>query len=142
MRITSEQQQRLEEIGRMQELRFSILHGSYAREMADRASDLDIAVVAKRPLPFEKRLDLHAELAEVFGDSAERELDLKTLHAVDSLFRYEVVRDGMLLYGDPHAYEEYRAYAYRDYVDSQNLRELEGVLLKKSIRSLAERYAE
>lgn len=95
----------------------------------------------RRRIDFDEFLTIHGELAEIFGDSPGRDLDLKALHGVDPFFRYEVTREGVLLYGDPADYEEFKAYAYRDYIDSADLRELERILLEKSIRSLAERYA-
>lgn len=141
MEISGEEKAKLEEIGRLHDLRFIILHGSYAKGIPQKGSDFDIAILGKRKPPFDEILEIHTELAQIFGDNRERELDLKTLHGVDSLFRYEVIRDGLLLYGDPTDYEEFKAYAYRDYIDSSDLRELEFVLLKKSIGVLTERYA-
>lgn len=39
------------------------------------------------------------------------------------------MRSGKLLHGDPSLYCEYKAYAYRDYIDSADLRRLEDRLL-------------
>lgn len=141
MEISSEQKEKLEEIGRSRSLRFIILHGSYAAGTPQPGSDLDIAILGRRHLSFDEVLEIHGELSQIFDDNKERELDLKTLHGVDSLFRYEVTRDGARLYGNQTDYDEFKAYAYRDYVDSSDLRELEFTLLKKSISALTERYA-
>lgn len=142
MTLTAEQQKRLREIGQRHNLRLIILHGSHITGTPRPGSDLDIAVLGERRIPFDELLDIHGELGAVFGDNRERELDLKTLHGVDPLFRYEVTSHGVLLFGDSTEYEEFKAYAYRDYMDSGDLRELELLLLRKSIRSLAERYAQ
>jgi len=141
MRLEQRQTDELRKISRAHDLRFVILHGSQAKGTAGAGADIDVAVVGNRPLPFDEYLALHGELAEVFGDDPERELDLKTLHGVDPLFRYQVTRDGVLLFGDPTAYEEFKAFAFRDYVDSSDLRKLEKLLLQKSIQKLSQRYA-
>lgn len=141
MELTRTQKEKLREIGERHNLRFIILHGSYAAGTPRKGSDVDIAVLGNRRIGFAEVLELHGAFADVFGDSPERELDLKTLHGVDPLFRYQVTRDGVLLFGSATDYEEFKAYAYRDYMDSFDLRELEFALLKKSIQALSERYA-
>ena len=141
MELAKEQQEKLKEIGRRHDLRFIILHGSYATETPREGSDLDIAGLGDEKIGFDKILELHGEFAGVFGEDPERELDFKTLHGVDPLFRYHVTRDGILLFGNKTDYEEYKAYAYKDYMDSFDLRDLEFALLQKSIRSLSRKYA-
>lgn len=142
MELKPEERALLAETGQKHNLRFIILHGSYAKGPSHPGSDLDIAIVRGRRVEFEELLQIHAELASVFGDNRERELDLKTLHSVDPLFRYLVTRDGALLYGDPVAYEEFKAYAFRDYMDSQDLRQLEYHMTKTKQRLLTQRYAQ
>lgn len=128
-------------MGQKRRLRFVILHGSYATGKERPGSDLDIALVGKQGLSFNDTMAIYEALDGVFGDSKERELDVKTLHHADPLFRYLVIRDGILLYGDPTDYNEFKAYAFRDYMDTKNLRELESALLKKSIRAIEARHA-
>lgn len=60
---------------------------------------------------------------------------------MDPLFRYLVVGDGILLYGNSTDYEEFKAYAFRDYMDSYDLRNLEEQMARAKIRMLEERYA-
>jgi predicted nucleotidyltransferase len=141
MVITPEQKEKLREIGNKHNLKFIILHGSYTKGNSRLGSDLDIAILGNIRVSFDELLQIHGELADIFGDNQERELDLKTLHNVDSLFRYQVVRDGTLLYGNPTEYQEFKAYAFRDYMDSKDLRELEAALLKKSVKDISEKYA-
>jgi len=141
MELTSQQKKQLMNIGKAHNLYFIILHGSYATGKEYAGSDVDIALLGKTFLPFDEVLQIHGELADIFGDSKERELDLKTLHHIDPLFRYQVVRDGVLLYGNKRVYEEFKGYAFRDYMDSSDLRELQDLLLKKSIVALSQRYA-
>ncbi|OHA12761.1 MAG: hypothetical protein A3G49_00815 [Candidatus Sungbacteria bacterium RIFCSPLOWO2_12_FULL_41_11] len=141
MVLTNQQKQKIEEIGQKHDLRFIILHGSQAVEKAHERSDVDIALLGKDRLLFPEVLELHGEFSGIFGDNQKRELDIKTLERADALFRYEVTKTGVLLFGDALDYEEFKAYAYRVFTDSRDLRALELILLKKSIRSLAKRYA-
>jgi len=118
-------------VARKYGLRFVILHGSYATGRPHKGSDLDIAVLGNKELDSRKYLNLHGEVADIFGDNPRRELDFKMLNRVDPFFRYQVARDGVLLYGDTTAYEEFKLFAYRAYDDAQPLLELERTLSKK-----------
>ena len=141
MEITQQQQTELDRIGKKYDLRFVILHGSYATGKQHRGSDLDIAVLEMHPTESRSFLEMYGDFAQIFGDNRERELDLKTLRHTDPLFRYHVVRDGVLLYGNRLEYDEFTAYAFRVYIDSRDLRILEEKLLRKSIQQLKTHYA-
>lgn len=140
MNLTLQQKEKLIEVGQKFNLCFIILHGSYAKNKPHSGSDLDIALLGNKFIESRDFFKIYDELAELFGDCRERELDLKTLHHVDPFFRYQVVKDGVLLYGNSLAYEEFKAYAFRDYIDSFDLRRLELILLKKSIGELSKKY--
>lgn len=140
--LTPQEKKTLEKAAGKYRLRFVIAHGSYATGKNQKGSDLDIAILGEDPrLLSEKILQAHNDLADVFGDGPERELDLKTLHDVDSLFRYFVTRDGVLLYGDRTEYEEYKAYAFRDFMDSRDLRDLELQMTTAKQAMLTKLYA-
>ncbi|MBI2426977.1 MAG: nucleotidyltransferase domain-containing protein [Candidatus Kerfeldbacteria bacterium] len=135
---------KLAKVAKLYDLKFVILHGSHAKNAAHIGSDCDIAVLGNTVLDSSRILQLHGDMADVFGDDPDRELDLKTLHKVDPLFRYYVVRDGVLLYGDHTAYEEFKSFAYRAYEDSRPLRELERILslkYQRHLNALARKYA-
>ena len=121
----------LDRVVRKYGLRFAILHGSYATGHTHKGSDLDIAVLGIRELDYRKYLSLHGEMSDIFGDNTRRDLDLKMLNKVDPFFRYQVVRDGVLLYGDTTEYEEFKLFAQRAYDDARPLLELEHILSKK-----------
>ncbi len=142
MEISPEDKTKLEKIGRRHNLRFIILHGSYAKGTPHKGSDLDIAVLGQRRIPFNEILEIHGELGDVFGDNEERELDVKSLHGADLLLRYYVTRDGILLYGDPTGFNEFKAYARRTFEDAQKLFHLEEILLKKQNRLILENLAQ
>ena len=98
-------------------------------------SDLDLAL-----LPLHKDgIDIFEccrVMAQVFSGY---DVDLAFLHQADPLFRYEIMAKGVCLYGDPDDFFEYRAYAYRDYMDSRDLRILEDRLFHKKMNHIRRR---
>ncbi len=129
--LSQEQKNKLQEIGEKYNLRFIIVHGSYAKGTPHSGSDLDVAVLGRQCMTVDILLELHGLLAGVFGDNRDRELDLKSLHGVDPLFRYLVVRDGVLLYGGETDFNEFKTYAMRSFDDAWKLFQLEEMLIKK-----------
>lgn len=114
-----------------------VLYGSRAtgEPPPHRDSDLDVAVRSAG----RKRPDFwtcYRALAEVFDGES---LDLVLLERADPLFRWEIMRAGRLLWGDPVEHLEFRAYAYRDFVDSWDLRELERSLFRKKMEYIGRR---
>jgi uncharacterized protein len=127
--------ERLEAVCRELGLRLVVLFGSRATGMPPPPpeSDLDVAVLGSRggaPVTF---WGCYRELAEVFGGM---DLDLVLLHEADPLLRWEIMSRGSLLCGDPDEFLEYRAFAFRDFVDSEDLRELEDALFRKKMAFL------
>lgn len=123
-------EKKLAKTGAHHNLRFIVLHGSFA-DNTDRAdSDVDIAVVLSKPMSTEELLQLHMDITAGIDEST-HDIDIKVLNGADPLFRYEVTRKGLLLYGDPADYEEYKAISYRMYEDTAPLRELEALLIKR-----------
>jgi predicted nucleotidyltransferase len=141
MRLTEEQQQKIEEVGMKYRLRFILLHGSYATNKIRRDSDLDIALLGEKPIEFDELLAIYSDLSEIFGDNPQRELDIKSLHKADPLFCYQVSKDSQLLYGDLTDFNEFRAYAFSNYFDSKDLFHLERILIQKFQTYLNQKYA-
>lgn len=110
-------------------LRLVVLYGSRAEGRAMPDSDLDIAIMG---CPNERFWDCYDALGEVFS-SVSLNLDLVRLESADALFRHEIMRVAVLLYGDPDLFYDYRAYAYRDFVDSADLFALEAGLSRKKM---------
>ena len=122
------QKERLERIAKEKGLKFVILYGSAAREQDKKQSDLDIAVMGENSIDSKEYSSLFTGFSEVFPG---KEIELKFLHRVDPLFRYLVVRDGVLLYGDPTEYLEFSLYALRDYRESASIFRLQKKLIRK-----------
>jgi|SRR3989338_2283021 len=123
----------IDNLAKKYNLSLVILYGSQARGKIHKGSDIDIAVLGARPIPFEKLIDLNNEFAEIFKV---KEIDVKSLHNTNPLFRYQVMSKGVLLYGKNYDYNSFKSYAFRDYYDSQDLLRLKEVFIKKRLQSL------
>ncbi len=128
---------RIGRIAQKNNLKFVILYGSRARQKARPDSDLDLAILGEKEIGFKEILHLFPQFSEFFPG---QELDVKSLHHVDALFRYLVVRDGILLYGDKTDYLEFKAYAFRDYTESASLFHLQEILNQKRLKTLKAVY--
>lgn len=134
MKLTKKQQDEIKKAGQKHKLDFIILHGSQATGKKGIEPDVDVAIYRQGGIDFQEQLKIFMKLSSVFEDLGE--LDLKTLHKKDLLFRYLVVNEGLLLYGDEMAFNEYKAYALRTYYDAYDLFALEDYLIKKYQKEL------
>jgi len=140
MIIAKAQKQKIKKIGKKYSLKLILLHGSYATGKIKSGSDLDIAVLGRKLIEFKTLLKIHFDLAKILGDNRQRELDLKSLHNVNPLFRFEVMRDSILLFGKTFDYYSFKAYAFRNFQESQSLFELLGKMIEKKQKYLMEAY--
>ena len=129
MILNKNQQSKINNIGQKHNLQFIIMYGSYGRKEEKQGSDLDIAIYGKNKI--NNIIDIIGDLSKIFGDNKERELDVKSLHNVNPFFRYEVIRDGQLIYGNQSDFDEYCVYAYKGYHESKSLIRLQDNLIKK-----------
>lgn len=150
--ITPAQQKKLQQTGKKYGLTLLLLHGSYATGKQYPAvvldsgevqpgSDLDLAYLPSQSLDLKMQLALHSDLADIFGDNYDRELDLKSLSHTDPLFQYEVSRHSLLLYGGRDTYDDFRAHAFFQFVDNQSLFNLERQLSRKLLNRFKQKYA-
>lgn len=140
MELTKKQKQKIKKIGEDFNLKLIILHGSYAKKTPRKESDLDIAFLTEKPIDFETELKLYSALSDIFGDNQARELDIKSLHGVDPFFRYQVMKDGVLIYGDPHDFYIFKVYAIRAHQENKKLYKLKEILLRKRQKHLEKLY--
>ncbi len=125
----------LDPIGERYNLRLMVVYGSWAKGVADERSDLDIGVLStKLEFEFDTLLSLWADLEEMLSPQRGfAELDVKSLHKVDPLFRWQVMKDSILIYGSEFDYVSFKIYAWRDYQESQSLFRLEETMAKKGL---------
>lgn len=130
----SESQSKLESFAKERQIKFIVLFGSQAQETSRERSDFDVAVylAGGRSLFDEARfyLEFQEKLAEFFEVEVDK-IDLTDLARANILFRYEITSRGQLLCGEELDYLEYKAFAFRDYMDARPLFRLEELLINK-----------
>ena len=140
-KLFSEQKKKLKVIGKKYNLKLVVVYGSWAKGIAKSASDLDIGVLGKGKIEFNNLLNLAENLEGVFSKKERGELDIKSLHEIDPLFRWQVMRNSILIYGNHFDYISFKIYAWRAYQDSRSLFRLEEAMAKKGLNLLKENYA-
>ena len=124
-------------------IKFIILFGSQAVGDRHENSDFDVAVLTTR----EKNLSVLKNYSEILDFLSnilcipDYRIYLTNLNKANPFLKYEVVSSGKLLYGDEDEYADYRAGAFKDYIDSQPLFHLEKYLIKKRQNLLGELLA-
>ncbi|HUF50753.1 MAG TPA: nucleotidyltransferase domain-containing protein [Longimicrobiales bacterium] len=118
-------------------VRLLVLFGSHAPGglTPGEESDVDVAVALRRDVARPSWFELHGQLATAFPG---RPVDAVFIADADPLFRWEIMQHGVLLFGDVDEFLELRAFAYRDFVDSADLRALEQRLFEKKMTLIAE----
>ncbi|MDP3764689.1 MAG: nucleotidyltransferase domain-containing protein [bacterium] len=129
---------KIEKIAQNRNLKFAVVFGSAASGLMRDSSDTDIAVLQKNHIPLDYRsfLDINSELTDALALGF-RKIDLVDLATANILLRYEATQNGILLYGDETDYQNYRTFAFKDYIDSQSLRDLESLIIRKRQSALA-----
>ncbi len=129
--------QRLERVCQELGLQLVILYGSRSTGTPPPGpeSDVDLALVGRSDGSLEWWGAASQALSDVF---AGYEVDVVLLRQADPLFRYEILSGGTLLYGEPLDFLEYKAFAYRDFMDSADLRALEETLFHKKMAFISQ----
>ena len=73
---------------------FILLFGSFAKQTAHAASDIDLAYFSDKQLAPYERFLLASEIAEVSG----REVDLVDIKQIDTVFTMQIFEQGILIY--------------------------------------------
>ncbi len=109
-------------------LRLIVLFGSAARGEMKRDSDIDLGILAERPLLPAQRKRLWSALSRLFP----ADVDLTMLDHVGTPVSYQVAREGsVLLETVPNAWETWKSYALRHYWDTHKFRESQSAYLSR-----------
>lgn len=133
MNIDKECKNKIAEMSVKHDLKLVVLYGSQAKNCANINSDVDIAVMGNKEVAFNVIIELNNDFSDIFKV---KEVDVKSLHGVDAFFRYEVMSNSVLLFGNEDDYDGFRAYAFRDYCDSRSLLVLKLKIINKRIADL------
>lgn len=117
--ITIKQRDSLQKITTNHGLDFMVFYGSAARgNPVTKTPDIDIAVYRRGGVETKEYLTI---VSEVQATLAGREVDVKLLNETNPLFRYEVMREGVLIAGETKLYQDFYLYSYRDYQETKPL---------------------
>lgn len=108
-----------------------IVFGSYASGKTHQSSDLDIAVKIKDQSQIVKIfLDLNCELQELFPKN---KIDLAFINHADPLFLKKISEQCILIFGNETDFNEFKAYAYKRFIDHKKYLEMEKSYVDKVI---------
>lgn len=107
-----------------------IVFGSYAENINNSGSDLDLAYKSSNILSEEKEIELLNELSQFYqrGD-----IDLVNLVKAEPVLKVEIAKKGRLLYGSEEKFEEFSIYAAAIYADTKFLRDDRRKTLEKKL---------
>ena len=94
------------------------LFGSYVDGRATISSDIDIAYLSKKPFSQLERWDI----SQIVALSLEKDVDLVDLRQTNTIFRYQIISQGIRLYGSGYEVESFETLAYSFYLRFQEER--------------------
>lgn len=108
-----------------------VLHGSYAKGLAAKDSDIDLGILGNSSQIIKDRYsDILDDLVAIFGDKS----DPVFLNNVESMITYHVALNGRPLFEEkPGVFNNFRTGAIGRYLDTKKFRLLEAQYIKKSI---------
>jgi uncharacterized protein len=112
-----------------------MVFGSFASGKNRKDSDLDIAVLGLKDIPFSDQIRMINELSIIFCGN----IDLSILNRANPLLLFQVSRNSILLYGKKEEFMKFKLYAFNAYNDYAPYFEMEKNLNKKIINSYASR---
>lgn len=130
-------QQKIKEIAKKYNLNLVLLFGSQVKnkKYLHRESDFDIAYLSRRELTGKEIIDLNCDFIDFFHCDR---IDLVDLKKDNPLLKYEIAQNSKLLYGEEMDYLEFKATAFKSYIDHQPLFKLEDILIRKRHEFLKE----
>lgn len=130
------QKQKIRDLAKRYNLKLILLFGSrIKKKFLHLESDFDIAYLGKRDLTGEEEINLNCDLVDIFNSD---KIDLVDLKKANPFLRYEVAKNSDLLYGNEIEYLEFKAFAFRDYINHRPLFDLRDFLIERRHKLLKE----
>lgn len=104
------------------DINLAYLFGSQATAKAGKISDIDIAILLKGETKL--NLDFKTEItSELMSLLSVNKIDVVFLNNATPLMRYEVIKDGKVIFSDPDFdLTDYKISVIREYLDTEHLR--------------------
>lgn len=136
MEITKEQQEMAEKVVKKYGILFVVIFGSQVNGKARKDSDLDIGILDPKPETYRRYGDLFNDFSKIFKGV---NVDLRMIKGSEPVFLYNVLVKGKFLAGDRQTFFDYKAFAYKNFIDSKSLFELKMKILQKQQRFLKQK---
>jgi len=138
LKTTQKQLKNIKKIGKNNDLIFVTVFGSQVSGKTHKESDLDIGILSKNKIGYQQYKNLFGELGDVFkGEN----VDVRILNDSDPLFRYQAFFPSQLLYGNEMDYLNYKAFAFKDYIDNDKIFKMVADNNRKQVNKLVKKYA-
>ena len=121
--------QKIQTFAKKYDLNLLLLFGSQVdKKYLHQESDFDIAYSSKKELTGKEIIDFNYDLINFFHCDL---IDLTNIKKTNPLLMYQISKNSKLLYGNKMDYLKFKAIAFKKYIDSQPLFELQDILIKK-----------
>ncbi len=135
MNLTEIQKEQISEIAKNHQVKMMVVFGSQVKGKKHQGSDLDIGILLNQePSSYYILLDVQSELKKVFTDF--KNIDVRYLNNTKPLFLFEAVYKGKLLYGSNYEFVKLYTKAFKQYIDTQPLRNLRDEMIEKRQKEL------
>lgn len=131
--LTKQKKEKIDDVAKKYGLKLLLLFGSQVQGKTNFDSDFDIAYLPKKSLDGGEEIEMNCDLMDVFQTD---KIDQVNIKRANPLLLYEISRNSKLLFGEEMEYLEFKARAFRIYIESQSLFELKSILIKKRQRLL------
>lgn len=135
MALAKNQKEKIASIAKKRGLDLVLLFGSQASGKTHFASDFDVAVLSKKPIPLEKELEIQCEFVKIFKTD---NVDMVDIRKASPLLMQQIFDNHKILFcRDLIEYYRYGIYAMRSYAEAKPLFELK----ERSIESFLKKHA-
>ena len=140
----NDKKEKIKDFAEKNNLELIVLFGSRAKGNFREESDFDIAFLKKGKQKLFSDLSEYTDFMSEFTEHLEfsfEKMDLVDLSQANILLRKEITENGKLLYGNSIDYEDYKSFAYRDFIDARPLFDLESDLIHFKVNFLKKALA-
>ncbi len=139
MELNFSQKRKLNELAEKYYLNLMILFGSQVRKQPHQLhqeSDFDVAYLSKKDLSGKEIIAFDCDLIDVFNSDR---VDLTDLRNANPFLRQEIAKNSQLLFGEEIDYLNFKAFAFKDYINHKSLFDLGSILIRRKHELLREK---
>src|SRR3989338_7556168 len=133
--INEKLKNRVEDLAHQYGLRLVLLFGSQVRRQTHKESDIDVAYLSKKSLDFDQECYLNYEFTNIFQHDRVDTVDIKK---ASPLLMYAVFDHPRILFQiDSNIFSQYRAYAFKKYVEAKPIFEEKSRRLQDYVNNIS-----